>query len=119
MESYAIARGWLTDESREARADGDQTPVKGQSLPMRIAVLGAGSWGTALAILLAEAGHEVLLWARDPDAANDLAACRENRRYLPGRRFPAAVAVTGVIAEAATGVGMAVLALPSAHLRAV
>jgi glycerol-3-phosphate dehydrogenase (NAD(P)+) len=86
---------------------------------MRIAVLGAGSWGTALSILLAEGGHQVSLWARDPDAAAELARCRENRRYLPGRRLPATVAVTGVIADAAAEADMVVLALPSAQVRAV
>jgi glycerol-3-phosphate dehydrogenase (NAD(P)+) len=85
---------------------------------MRIAVLGAGSWGTALAIVLAEAGHEVFLWGRDPGAARELATGRENRRYLPGRRLPPAVTVTSDMAEAAA-VGMVVLALPSAQVRGV
>jgi len=55
---------------------------------MRIAVLGAGAWGTALAITLC-ARHEVALWARDPAHCEDLSRERSNRRYLPGFAFPA------------------------------
>ena len=54
-----------------------------------IAVLGAGSWGTALAIQLARNGNAVQLWARDADAVAALAADRENKRYLPGCALPA------------------------------
>jgi glycerol-3-phosphate dehydrogenase (NAD(P)+) len=86
---------------------------------MRIAVLGAGSWGTALAILLAEAGHDISLWGRDPEALRQLAACRENRRYLAGRLLPPAVSVSAVLAEAVPDAGLIVIALPSPHVRAV
>ena len=55
---------------------------------MKIAVLGAGAWGTALAITLC-ARHEVALWARDPAHCEDLGRERSNRRYLPGFAFPA------------------------------
>lgn len=54
---------------------------------MKIAVLGAGAWGTALAISLA-ARHEVRLWARNPAQCDEMAAERVNRRYLPGFTFP-------------------------------
>jgi glycerol-3-phosphate dehydrogenase (NAD(P)+) len=83
---------------------------------MRIAVLGAGSWGTALAILFADGGHEVTLWGRD---AADLRANRENQRYLPGRRLPDAIDVTGDLEAAARGRDLVVIALPSASVRAV
>ena len=50
----------------------------------RLAILGAGSWGTALAIALAPRFEEIRLWARDPEQAREIEAVRENRRYLPG-----------------------------------
>lgn len=53
-----------------------------------IAVLGAGSWGTALAILIARNGHPVLLWGHDPARLAALGHARENARYLPGVKFP-------------------------------
>jgi glycerol-3-phosphate dehydrogenase (NAD(P)+) len=86
---------------------------------MRIAVLGAGSWGTALAILLAEAGHEVALWGRDPQTMGELARLRENLRYLPGHRLPPTARVTSALAEAVAGASMAVLATPSPHIREI
>ncbi|MDB5962064.1 MAG: glycerol-3-phosphate dehydrogenase [Massilia sp.] len=59
-----------------------------------ITVLGAGAWGTAVAISLA-ARHQVLLWGRDGDAMAQMAGARENRDYLPGFAFPPALAVNG------------------------
>lgn len=53
-----------------------------------IAVLGAGSWGTTLAILLAEKGHNVFLWAHRKEFANELNLTHENKRYLPGIIIP-------------------------------
>lgn len=51
---------------------------------MRFSILGAGGWGTAVARLLANAGHETVLWARNPDHAESIARTRENTKYLPG-----------------------------------
>lgn len=86
---------------------------------MRIAVLGAGSWGTALAILLSEGGHEVTLWGRDAAALEELRARRENRRYLPGRRLPEALRLSPAVAEAVAGAELVLLALPTASVRQV
>ncbi len=61
---------------------------------IRIAVLGAGSWGTALAMLLARNGHVVALWGHLPDEIVAMAAAGENTRYLPGIPFPAGLSVT-------------------------
>ncbi|MDP2264569.1 MAG: NAD(P)H-dependent glycerol-3-phosphate dehydrogenase [Hydrogenophaga sp.] len=60
---------------------------------MHIAVLGAGAWGTALAISAARQGHQVSLWARDAAQAADMQAQRQNSRYLPGHGFPPTLAV--------------------------
>ena len=53
-----------------------------------IAVLGSGSWGTALAVHLARTGHDVRLWARDHALASTMASVRENAAYLPGISLP-------------------------------
>ena len=53
-----------------------------------LAVIGAGSWGTALAVLLAQQGHEVRLWGRDGDAICEMARARKNQRYLPDVELP-------------------------------
>jgi len=82
----------------------------------RIAVIGAGAWGTTLARMLAAAGHPVALWAYRPEAAEVMAREGENRRYLPGRPFPPGLLVTGDAAELA-GARLYVLAVPSAHVR--
>ena len=59
---------------------------------MKIALLGAGAWGTALAIAFA-GKHEVTLWSREDDVAVDLVKTRENHRFFPGHRLPDAVRV--------------------------
>ena len=60
----------------------------------RLGVLGAGSWGTALAVHFAGAGHEVSLWSRDREFARAIADSRSNERYLPGVEFPETLQVT-------------------------
>ena len=55
---------------------------------MRFSVLGAGGWGTAIARLLANAGHDTLLWSRDPTQADAIAGTRVNEKYLPGVSLP-------------------------------
>lgn len=83
----------------------------------RIAVLGAGAWGTALAQLLAAAGHRTVLWARDPAFAAELARTRINTRYLPGVVLDPRLAIAsghpGIAAE------IRVAAVPAQHLRAL
>ncbi len=85
----------------------------------RIAVLGAGAWGTALAVQAARAGNAVGLWARDAERAQTMAAARENARHLPGVRLSPAIEVTAD-AEAALAEALFVLvAVPVQHIRAV
>jgi len=83
----------------------------------RIAVLGAGSWGTALAIHLARLDHPVVLWAHRSEHAATLVAERCNRRYLPGARFPDALTVEADLARAVAAAGVLLIAVPSHALR--
>ena len=86
------------------------------SLP--IVVLGAGAWGTALAVAAARR-HPVLLWARDPAQAQAMAGARCNARYLPESPFPPGLQVTADAAQAADWAarGLAVLGSPMSGLR--
>jgi glycerol-3-phosphate dehydrogenase (NAD(P)+) len=84
---------------------------------MRIAVIGAGAWGTALAAVTA-ARHDVRLFARDAAQAAALQARRENARYLPGVPLPAALAVTSDLAAAIDAAALLVIATPVSGLRA-
>lgn len=85
----------------------------------RLAVLGGGAWGTALADLLARQGSAARLWARNPAVVADIAERRENRLYLPGQRLHAALAATGDLAAALQGAEAALVAVPTQHLRAI
>jgi len=78
-----------------------------------VAVLGAGSWGTALTIHLARIGAGPRLWARDGGLAREILERGENPRYLPGIPVPAGARVTGDLEEALTGAGIVIVAIPS------
>ena len=82
-----------------------------------VAVLGAGSWGTAFAKILADAGRDVTLWARREAVAASMKAERRNPEYLPGLVLPDRVTATGDAREAITGAEVVVLAVPSQTLR--
>ena len=84
---------------------------------MDVAVLGAGSWGTALAILLARNGLEVTLYGRDREELEILATSRENFKYLPGFMMPKGVQVAHI--SEATSAPMTVVAVPSSAVREV
>lgn len=84
-----------------------------------VSVLGAGSWGTALAIHLARVGHDVRLWARDPALVADMRKRRANAVYLEDVTFPGPLAVTHDIAAALAGCDLIVSAIPSLGCRAV
>ena len=83
----------------------------------RAAVLGTGSWGTAFAKVLADAGTDVVLWARRPQLAETVQRSRENPDYLPGVRLPDRVVATGNAGEALAGADLVVIAVPSQTLR--
>lgn len=83
-----------------------------------IAVLGAGAWGTALALAARRAGREVTLWARRSEFAAELAETGENRRYLPGVPLDPAIRTTASPEEAVAGAGAILLVVPAQSLRA-
>jgi glycerol-3-phosphate dehydrogenase (NAD(P)+) len=82
-----------------------------------VAVLGAGSWGTALAIQFARGGHPTRLWCRNVEDALGMRAARSNRRYLPDAAFPDTLAVHSDLAEALRGAVDIIIAVPSHALR--
>lgn len=79
----------------------------------KLAVLGAGAWGTALAVQLAKNGHDVVLWAHSYTHAEHMLLQRENPRYLPSIRFPDSLEVTADLATALTGVDGVLVVVPS------
>jgi glycerol-3-phosphate dehydrogenase (NAD(P)+) len=85
----------------------------------RVAVLGAGSWGSALAMHLARAGHATRLWARDAALVAEMQARRANAVYLPDVPFPPGLDATASIADAVSGADLVVCAVPSHGVRAV
>ncbi len=82
-----------------------------------VTILGAGSWGTALGTHLARLGHEVALWARNPEFSAQLAAAGENAIYLPGVRFPPGLEPIASLAEACARAEMVVFVCPSSAVR--
>ena len=79
----------------------------------RIAVLGGGAWGTALAATMLRAGNDVVLWARDKDVVNALNERRENPVYLPGIVLDSGLRATADPAEALSGTEIALAAVPA------
>ncbi len=85
----------------------------------RAGVLGAGSWGTALAIHLSGVGHDVVLWGRDRDLIATMAVRRSNPTYLPDITFPERLTVSPELPDALAGARYVVIAVPSHGLRAL
>jgi glycerol-3-phosphate dehydrogenase (NAD(P)+) len=86
---------------------------------MKISVLGAGGWGTTLAILLHYNGHNVTLWEYKKDYAKFLNKTRENKHYLPGIKIPTEIKITHDLEESTLNKNVDVLAVPSQFLRGV
>lgn len=84
---------------------------------VNVAVMGAGSWGTTLAKVFADAGNSVFLWARRPELARSMSDARENTDYLPGIRIPEAVLPTSDATTALAGADIVVSAVPSQTMR--
>ena len=83
----------------------------------KVAVMGAGSWGTAFSIVLADAGNDVTIWARREDLCRAINDTRENPDYMPGIELPPAITATHDPAVALEGAEFVVLAVPSQKLR--
>jgi glycerol-3-phosphate dehydrogenase (NAD(P)+) len=81
------------------------------------AVIGGGSWGTALAKVLADKGERVMLWGRDPALTRSMRTIHENERYLPGIRLPDTLEATSDMAEAVHGASLVLVVVPSHTLR--
>ncbi len=86
---------------------------------MRFSVLGAGSWGTVFAKLLVENGHEVLLWARREELAEDINKNHENTEYLPGLKLPQSLIATSRISEVEGFSENFVIAVPVKYIEGV
>lgn len=84
----------------------------------RAAVLGSGSWGTAFAKVLADAGTDVTMWARREELAASITDDHENKDYLPGIELPSSIRATSDPVRALDGADIVVLAVPSQSLRA-
>ena len=87
----------------------------------RIAILGGGSWGTGLAVVLANCRrkHQIRLWVRDVALADSIETGRENAKYLPGIAIPACVHASAKLEEVLPDAQIVVCAVPSAHTRGV
>src|SRR5512137_495541 len=85
----------------------------------RIGVIGGGAWGTALALLLADKGHDVALWMYEKDLAGETQRTRENRVYLPGFPLPANIAVSADLEATVAGRPFVLSVAPSHTVRAV
>lgn len=86
---------------------------------MKIAVIGAGSWGTALAVHLARAGHAVTLWAREAEIVAGIRSRHRNPLFLSDADLPDGLVATGEIGAAVTGAKAVVFVVPVQHARAV
>jgi glycerol-3-phosphate dehydrogenase (NAD(P)+) len=85
----------------------------------KIGVIGAGAWGTALAMLLADNGHDVTLWMYEKELAEETERTRENRTYLPGFTLPASLRVTSSMEHAVNDVPFILSVVPSHTVRTV
>jgi glycerol-3-phosphate dehydrogenase (NAD(P)+) len=85
----------------------------------KIGVIGAGAWGTALSLLLADKGHEVTLWMYEKDLAEETDKTRENRVYLPGYQLPESLKITSSLETAVAGKTLVLSVVPSHTARTV
>jgi len=79
----------------------------------KIAIIGAGNWGTALALTLANLGHDVRLWAYEQEVVRSIRARRENALFMPGVKLPESVRPTNALDEALAGAEIVLSVMPS------
>ncbi|MHB8056607.1 MAG: NAD(P)H-dependent glycerol-3-phosphate dehydrogenase [Desulfuromonadaceae bacterium] len=94
-------------------------PINSTTASERIAVIGGGSWGTALAARLAANGNDTVLWAYEPELVAEINSSHTNTPYLPGITLHPALACTGDLAEAVRGRGIVLLVTPVQVMRGV
>ncbi|MEE0292793.1 NAD(P)H-dependent glycerol-3-phosphate dehydrogenase [Dialister sp.] len=80
---------------------------------MKIAMIGAGGWGTAMMIELAGKNDDLIMYCRNPATAEEMRASRENREYLPGAHIPEKIRITSSLEEAVKGAGCVIICTPS------
>ncbi|PLR99755.1 NAD(P)H-dependent glycerol-3-phosphate dehydrogenase [Bacillus sp. T33-2] len=85
----------------------------------KVAVIGAGSWGTALAMVLADNGHEVRLWGHNPEQIEEINERHTNKKYLPGITLPEAIKGFSSLREAMSDIELIILAVPTKAIRDV
>src|SRR5215470_13018412 len=86
---------------------------------MQVTVIGAGGWGTALALLLTHKGHAVRLWVRRPQLCEQIQRERKNAPYLPDISLPESLQLTSSLDQAVTDAQLLVLAVPSHAIRSI
>ena len=90
---------------------------RGKASLSKVAVFGAGSWGTAFSIVLADGGNDVTMWARREEVAEAINDSRENEDYLPGIELPPSVSATHDVEKAAHDADIVIFATPSQTFR--
>lgn len=84
---------------------------------MKVAVLGSGAWGTTLAMVACDAGHEVMIWGRNKEVVDEISSNQTNSNFLGGVRLPASLQATNDIEGAIQGADLITLAIPAQSLR--
>lgn len=103
--------------ARQSQSSRELTVQQRRNRGRQVAVIGAGSFGTVFAKILADAGNDVRLWARRHEVANEIQVGRRNSQYLPGINLPKGINATTSLEEAVTGASLVFLAVPSQSFR--
>src|SRR5690606_18216936 len=119
VPGVAVARRAALSRQPQAHLDCLQSRPVMAAPYQRIAVIGAGAWGTALAVVARRAGRNAVIVAREPAVAAAINTAHENAQYLPGIRLDDAILATDDAGEAVSAAEAVLLAAPAQHLRAV
>lgn len=116
---HAAERNYSDTRHRAVRPEPAAKPISNgkRNRGRRVAVVGAGSWGTTFAKVLADAGCEVTIWARRHEIANEIQVARRNSQYLPGINLPRTLTATSDLATALSGARLVFVAVPSQTMR--